>query len=400
MAVDLYSRECYIYFAKKTSIAMVNINVFSQILGLIDRDIFGRLVQQYQSDKHHKGLFCHLSSADSVRDISNGLRSTTGNMSHMGISRTPSKSNLSYMNAHRDHGLFRDLYYKLLDHLWQHHPHKRTELRRLQRKVFLMDATIIPLCLSVFDWAKFRSAKGAVKLHTVLDYDGCMPSFVHITDGKQHESKIAKSMSFPKGCVVVVDRGYVDYAWMNVLDSTGCFFVTRAKSNMKYTLVKTVKGEELRAGGILEDQLVELGGLANQRYAGKKMRLVRVWDSTKNVEYEFLTNNFSWKPATVAALYKERWEIETFFKHLKQRLKVTSFVGTSENAVYIQIWTALIGILLFKYIQKKAKYDWNLSNLVNFIRLNIFVKIDLWKWADDPFISGKPPDKKGQYVLF
>ncbi|WP_262709045.1 transposase [Sphingobacterium daejeonense] len=111
------------------------------------------------------------------------------------------------------------------------------------------------------------------------------------------------------------------------------------------------------------------------------------------------TNNFSWKPATVAALYKERWEIETFFKHLKQRLKVTSFVGTSENAVYIQIWTALIGILLFKYIQKKAKYNWNLSNLVNFIRMNIFVKIDLWKWADDPFISGKPPDKKGQYTL-
>lgn len=177
---------------------MVNINVFSQILGLIDRDIFGRLVHQYQSDKHHKGinswthfvsmLFCHLSSADSVRDITNGLRSTTGNMSHMGISRTPSKSNLSYMNAHRSHGLFRDLYYKLLDQLWKRHPRQRAELKRLKRKVLLMDATVIPLCLSVFDWAKFRSAKGAVKLHTILDYDGCMPSFVHITDGKQHGS--------------------------------------------------------------------------------------------------------------------------------------------------------------------------------------------------------------------
>src|SRR5690606_39090316 len=170
------------------------------------------------------------------------------------------------------------------------------ELRRLKRKVLLMDATVIPLCLSVFDWAKFRRAKGAVKLHTILDYDGCMPSFVHITDGKTHESKVAKAHSFPKGCVVVVDRAYVDFAW---------------------------------------------------------------------------------KPQTVSALYKERWEIEIFFKHLKQRLKVTSFVGTSENAVYIQIWTALIGILLFKYIQKKAKYKWNLSNLVSFIRLNIFVKIDL-----------------------
>lgn len=389
---------------------MVNINVFSQILGLVDRDIFNRLVHKYQSDKYHKGinswthfvsmLFCHLSSADSVRDISNGLRSTTGNMSHMGISRTPSKSNLSYMNAHRDHCLFRDLYYGLLDLLWNRDPHRRAELRRLKSKILLMDATIIPLCLSAFDWAKFRSTKGAVKLHTILDYDGCMPSFVHITDGKQHESKVAKTISFAQGCVLVVDRGYVDYAWMNILDSNGCFFVTRSKSNMKYTVIKTIKSEALMEGGIIEDQIIELVGSPNVGYGGKKIRQVRVLDSTKNVVYEFLTNNFSWKPKTVASLYKERWEIETFFKHLKQRLKVTSFVGTSQNAVYIQIWTALIGILLFKYIQKKAKYHWNLSNLVNFIRLNIFVKIDLWKWADDPFISGRPPNKKGQFVLF
>lgn len=389
---------------------MVNINVFSQILGLVDRTIFNRLVDLYRSDKHHKGinswthlvsmLFCHLSSADSVRDISNGLRSTTGNMSHMGISRVPSKSSLSYMNAHRDHALFRDLYYALLDRLWKDHPHQRAELRQLKRKILLMDATVIPLCLSVFDWAKFRSAKGAVKLHTILDYDGCMPSFVHITEGKRHESKVAKSISFPKGCVVVVDRAYVDYSWMNVLDSNSCFFVTRSKSNMNYTVVKSFQSDIMKQHGILEDQVIELLGDSGKKYGGKKMRLVRVWDSTKKVAYEFLTNNLAWKPATVAALYKERWEIETFFKHLKQRLKVNSFVGTSENAVYIQIWTALIGILLFKYIQKKAKYEWNLSNLVNFIRLNIFVKIDLWKWADDPFFSGKPPDKKGQLSIF
>lgn len=389
---------------------MVNINVFSQILGLIDRNFFDKLVRKHTSDKHHKGinswthlvsmLFCHLSSADSVRDISNGLRSTTGNMRHMGISRVPSKSNLSYMNAHRDHALFRDLYMGLLDELWRKQTHLRSELRLLKRKVLLMDATVIPLCLSVFDWARFRSAKGAVKLHTILDYDGCMPSFVHITDGKTHESKVAKTLSFPKGCVVVVDRGYVDYAWMNVLDSKGCFFVTRSKSNMKYTVRKSWQSENLKEAGILEDQIIELDSASSVKYGGKKIRLVRVWDSIKNVEYESLTNNFQWKATTVAELYKERWEIETFFKHLKQRLKVNSFVGTSENAVYIQIWTALIGILLFKYIQKRAKYRWNLSNLVNFIRLNIFVKIDLWKWADDPFISGKPPDQNGQFNLF
>ncbi|MBD1431192.1 IS4 family transposase, partial [Sphingobacterium litopenaei] len=178
------------------------------------------------------------------------------------------------------------------------------ELNRLKRKVYLMDATIIPLCLSVFDWAKFRSAKGAVKLHTILDYDGCMPSFVHITDGKQHESKIAKTISFPKGCVVVVDRGYVDYAWMNVLDSNQSFFVTRSKSNMKYTVVKTFQSEALKDNGVLQDQIIELDGDAKKHYQGKKMRIVRFWDSINKAEYEFLTNNFTWKASTVAALYK------------------------------------------------------------------------------------------------
>lgn len=259
----IYIAEIAIFSLLKLNTAMVNINVFSQILGLIDRNFFDKLVRKHTSDKHHKGinswthlvsmLFCHLSSADSVRDISNGLRSTTGNMRHMGISRVPSKSNLSYMNAHRDHALFRDLYMGLLDELWRKQTHLRSELRLLKRKVLLMDATVIPLCLSVFDWARFRSAKGAVKLHTILDYDGCMPSFVHITDGKTHESKVAKTLSFPKGCVVVVDRGYVDYAWMNVLDSKGCFFVTRSKSNMKYTVRKSWQSENLKEAGILED---------------------------------------------------------------------------------------------------------------------------------------------------
>lgn len=196
---------------------MVNINVFSQLLSLIDRDIFKKLVSKYNSDKHHKGLnswthlvsmlFCHLSCSDSVRDISNGLRSTTGNMNHMGISRAPSKSSISYMNEHRDHKLFKDLYFALLDNLWNKEPNQRSQLRALKRKVYLMDASVIPLCLSIFDWAKFRSNKGAAKLHTVLDYDGCLPVFMEITDGKVHESKKANSFSFPKGSVVVMDRG-------------------------------------------------------------------------------------------------------------------------------------------------------------------------------------------------
>lgn len=389
---------------------MININVFSQILSLIDRDIFKRLVSKYNSDKHQKGLtswthlvsmlFCHLSSSDSVRDISNGLRSTTGNMRHMGISRAPSKSSISYMNEHRDYNLFRDLYFALISSLWTKDVNHRKELRMLKRKVYLMDASVIPLCLSMFDWAVFRSNKGAAKLHTVLDYDGCLPVFMEVTDGKVHESKRANSFSFPKGSVVVVDRGYVDFQWMNVLDSKGCYFVTRSKVNMKYSVIKSYQSEVMLAGGIIKDQLITLDGAAAKRYGNKKLRLVHVLDSTTGDEYEFLTNNLQWKPTMVAMIYKQRWQIEIFFKHLKQRLKVTSFIGTSENAVQIQIWTALIGILLLKYIQKKVIYKWNLSNLVGFIRMNIFVKIDFWKWANDPFIKENVPDKNGQFTVF
>lgn len=389
---------------------MVNINVFSQLLSLIDRDIFKKLVSKYNSDKHHKGLnswthlvsmiFCHLSCSDSVRDISNGLRSTTGNMNHMGISRAPSKSSISYMNEHRDHKLFKDLYFALLDNLWNKEPNQRSELRALKRKVYLMDASVIPLCLSIFDWAKFRSNKGAAKLHTVLDYDGCLPVFMEITEGKVHESKKANSFSFPKGSVVVMDRGYVDFKWMNMLDSNGSFFVTRSKVNMKYSVVKSYQSDSMLESGVLKDQVITLTGESAKRYGGKKLRLVHVLDSTTGDEYEFLTNNMQWKPAMVAMIYKQRWQIEIFFKHLKQRLKVTSFVGTSQNAVQIQIWTALIGILLLKYIQKKVIYKWNLSNLVSFIRMNIFVKIDFWQWANDPFIKKKSPDKNGQFGVF
>ncbi len=389
---------------------MINLNVFSQILSLIDRELFKDLVAKHKSDKHQKGinswthlvsmLFCHFSSADSVRDISNGLRSTTGNLNHLGVVRAPSKSNISYINTHRTHELFKDLYYSVLDRLWQKDTHFRKDLGQLKRKVYLMDASIIPLCLSVFDWAKFRSTKGAVKLHTVLDYDGCLPVFMQITDGKVHESQRAGSYSFSKGSVVVVDRGYVDYSWLGDLDSRGCYFVTRSKVNMKYKVIKSYQSEALMEKGILKDELIELSGAACNKYNGKPLRLIHFWDSTTGNEYHFLTNNTKWKASLVANIYKQRWHIEVFFKHLKQRLKVSTFIGTSENAVMIQIWTSLIGILLLKYLQKKAKYDWNLSNLVAFIRMNIFVKINIWQWIDDPFLRPPIKGKKGQLKIF
>ena len=169
---------------------------------------------------------------------------------------------------------------------------------------------------------------------------------------------------------------------------------------MMYKVIKSYQSEALMEKGILKDELIELSGAACNKYNGKPLRLVHFWDSTTGNEYHFLTNNTKWKASLVANIYKQRWHIEVFFKHLKQRLKVSTFIGTSENAVMIQIWTSLIGILLLKYLQKKAKYDWNLSNLVAFIRMNIFVKINIWQWIDDPFLRPPIKGKKGQLKIF
>lgn len=214
---------------------MIKISLFSQMLSPIPRDKLDRLVSKHASDKHQKGirswtrlvamLFCHIGGAASVRDISNGLTSTTGSLSHLGVGRVPSKSSLSYINKSRTPELFKSVYFMLLDHLSSSHKFSRSGLSRLRRKVFLADASIIPLCLKVFDWACYRSQKGAVKLHTVLDYDGLLPVFVKLTDAKTHEIKVAKEMSFPKGSVVVVDRGYLDFAWLKILDSKGSFLL-------------------------------------------------------------------------------------------------------------------------------------------------------------------------------
>lgn len=389
---------------------MVKVNLFSQILAHISREKFDKLVKKHESDKHCKGLkswthlvsmlFCHIGGACSVRDISNGLSSTTGNLSHLGVPLVPCKSSLSYMNAHRSHELFKDFYFQLLDQLVNKHSFAKKGLLQLKRKIYLLDASVIPLCLDVFDWATYRRCKGAVKLHAVLDYEGCLPVFAQLTEGSVHEIKVAHSLSFPKGSVIVADRGYVDYKWLKVLDSSGCFFVTRAKSNMAFDVQQGFKVNGLKDDGVIEEQHVTLKNYKAKQYYPGKFRLIRYLDSSTGKEYLFLTNNFNWKAKTVADIYKERWHIEVFFKQIKQHMKIKSFVGTSENAVQIQIWTAMTAILLMKFLKERAKYDWHLSNLVTFIRLNLFVKIDLQKWLDQPFFTANQQGTNAQLSIF
>lgn len=380
---------------------MSNITLFAQILGKLDRRIFNKLVRQHQSDKHSKGfsswdhlvsmLFCQFANSSSLRDISNGIRSATGNLNHLGVNKAPSKSNLSYQNANRSWELFRDYYFSLFDYLGQQAKFKQVRFR-IKSKIFLLDSSTISLCLSLFDWAKYKTTKGAVKLHTLLDYDGNLPAYVHLTNGKTADNKAAYDLPLSKGSVVVADRFYNDFHLLNVWDSNQVFFVVRHKENLKYTPVKELELPQDRHQHILKDEIIRLDNKRNPL----KLRRVVVWDEINKQTIELITNQITWTANTISELYKSRWQIEIFFREIKQLLHIKSFIGTSQNAVMIQIWTALITILILKVLRKLAQYNWHLSALVAFIRLNLFVKIELQLWLDKPF--EQPPEYRPDYI--
>ena len=397
-------------FDKTPEPLMSNVTLFSQIIHKIDRPLFNNLVAKKQTDKSSKGfnswthlvsmLFCHFAKSTSVRDISNGLRSATGNLNHLGVNRAPSKSSISYQNERRDADLFKELYYGLLKRLGQQANQKRVKLR-IKVPVYLLDATVISLCLSVFDWATFRRSKGAVKMHTLLEYDGKMPTYVNITKGSVSDNKGAYDIPLQKGAVIVADRYYNDFPMLNVWDRKGVYFVIRHKHNLAYQNIEERELPENTAQHVLKDEVIELSNPTSKHKYPKQLRRIAVWDDENKQTIELITNNLKWAAQTIADLYKARWEIEVFFRDIKQLLHIKTFIGTSKNAVMIQIWTALITILIIKAMKNQAKYGWHLSNLVAFNRLNIFVKIELQKWLDQPFED--PPSKilnPKQGVLF
>lgn len=380
---------------------MANIALFSQIIGKLDKNIFRKLVKDRQTDKYAKGftswthlvsmLFCQFAKSQSVRDISNGLRSATGNLNHLGINRAPSKSNLSYQNKHRNWELFQSYYYQLFEYLGQQAGFRQVKFR-VKSKIFILDSSTISLCLSLFDWAKYKTAKGAVNMHTLLDYDGNLPVYVNITDGKTADNKGAMDIPLVKGSVVVADRFYNDFNLLNVWDSNQVFFVVRHKENLQYSVVKEFDLPDNRHQHILKGEIIEL---KNAKYP-KPLRRVATWNDEKQFVVELITNQMTWTANTISELYKSRWQIEIFFREIKQLLHIKSFIGTSQNAVMIQIWTALITILILKALKAMAKYNWHLSNLVAFIRLNLFVKIELQIWLDKPV--EQPPEPQQQYI--
>lgn len=373
---------------------MAKITLFAQLAQHLPKDSLKKVIRESGADKHSKGfntwshlismVFCQFASCGSLRDISNGLKSATGNLNHLGIQRAPSKSTLSYQNEHRDSSVFRDCYYKLFEYLGQQAVFKQKRFR-FKMPVKLLDSTLISLCMTVYDWAHYTHEKGAVKMHTLLDFDMLLPEYIHITDGKGSDGTSARHIEIKPFSLVVADRGYCDFGLLSNWDSMNVCFVVRHKGNLVYHTVEELPLPEKRHQDVLIDEIIELDGTKTKEKYPQRLRRIAVYNEEHGFTIELLTNNMKLAASTIADLYKARWEIEMFFRNLKQLFHIKSFVGTSRNAVEIQLWTSLMTILLMAYLKAIAKYPWHLSNLVHSLRLNTFTKIDLKTWLDDPF---------------
>jgi len=369
-------------------------SIFGQILHLFPKREFFEAVHATRAEKGAKGfrcweqfvamMFCQLGQAHSLREICGGLASCFGKAKHLGIQDAPKRSTLAYANEHRPWQLYEKLFYHLLGRCQQLEFGKRKF--RFKNRLFSLDATVIKLCAGLFDWAKYRQTKGAVKLHLLLDHEGYLPVFACMTTGKIHEIRIARTLNFPAGSIVVVDRGYVDYELFWSWTQGGVFFVTRQKDNARYRVVEDRAIPKNRS--ILSDQLIELEGYYSHKNYPGSLRRLEVWDEENEQRIVLLTNHLDFGATTIAAIYKDRWQIEIFFKTIKQNLKIKTFVGTSPNALLIQIWTALIAILVLKYLKHRSQFQWSLSNLVAMLRYNLFTYRDLWAWIDQPY---EPP---------
>lgn len=365
-------------------------SMFSQLLQLFSRIEFQQAVKETQAERHARGftcwgqfvamLFCQLGRAFSLREIIGGLRSCEGKLKHLGIT-APSRSTLAYANEHRPWELYQKVFLQLLERC-------RMEVGagkkfRFKNKLISLDSTTIDLCLSAFDWARFRRAKGAIKIHLILDHDGYLPQYAFITEGKVADVKVAQQLDFAPGTIVVDDRGYTDYTLWGRWCSQHVYFVTRMKDNALYEAIGDKEVPQHRH--VLKDEQIELRGPKAIEKCPYPLRRIEVQDPETGQLLVFITNHSALGASTIAAIYKDRWQIEIFFKALKQNLKIKTFVGTSPNAVKIQIWTALIAMLILKFLQLRSKIHWSLSNLVAFLRMNLFTHRDLWAWLNKPF---------------
>jgi hypothetical protein len=367
--------------------------ILNQMLKMFSRHEFQEAVSQTGTEYHARGfsswnhfvamLFGQLAGIDNLRGIQAGLATQSKHLYHLGI-KPVHRSTLAYANEHRSHELFKKIFESMLS---QCQPLAPKHKFRFKNPLSSLDATVIDLCLSLYDWAKFRTTKGAVKLHVKLNHAGYLPTFMAMTEGKVHETTVAPSVPLEAGDVVVFDRGYNDFAWFKSLVDKAVFFVTRLKKNARY---KVVERRPVTHKDIYSDQIIEFTGFYARRDCPYRLRRIRSRDQETGKIIVILTNHLDWSAKTIALIYKDRWQIELFFKTIKQLLKVKSFVGTSRNALLSQLWVALIAYLLLAYLKFKSTFSWSLYTLCAILPTNIFSKRNLWDWLNDPFHKPKP----------
>jgi hypothetical protein len=355
--------------------------VFSQLLKFVPRHEFETL-----ANKHHSGrsfrtasrwsqfvtmAMAQLAGRNSLRDIVENIAAQAHRLYHLGSAKL-SRSNLSRINEDKPYALYEALFGKLLSRCQGMTPGHNF---RFKNPLYSLDASTIDLCLSVFPWADFRTTKGAIKLHIGLNHAGYLPEFVTVTDGKTSDIEAGRALEFPKGSMVAIDRGYNDYAWYNQLTEKGIFFVTRLKSNAKTRVVS--RRPILEDTGLTSDQSIEFTGAQTAKKCPIQLRRIGYRDPETGKHYVFLTNNFKLAAKTIADIYKARWQVELFFKWIKQNLKIKSFIGTSKNAVMTQIWIALCVYLLLAFVKFQSKLKKSMQQLLRLLHLNLFEKRDL-----------------------
>ena len=381
--------------------------VFSQVMDYLPLHTFRRCVQRYQGnhkvrhfsclDQYLSMAFAQLTYRESLRDIEACLRAQRNKLYHMGIRSNTSRNTLANANKVRDWRIYAEFAHSLINTARTLYVNDDFGVE-LDQTVYALDSTTIDLCLSVFPWAKFRGAKAAIKLHTLLDLRGSIPSFIHISDGKLHDVNVLDHLIPEPGAFYVMDRGYLDFKRLHQLHQYAAFFVIRAKSNLQCRRLYSHPVQ--KQTGLRCDQTVVLTGFyPSQHYPGK-LRRIKYHDTVTDKTLIFLTNNFLLPPLTIAKLYRCRWQVELFFKWIKQHLRIKSFFGTTENAVKTQIWIAVSVYVLVAIVKKRLGLDLSLYTILQILSVTIFERMPLIQTLNESHCKTEKPDFSNQLNLF
>ena len=381
--------------------------LFAQIMEYVPWKTFGRIIDRHGGDAGVRTLSCadlfrvmafaQLTWRESLRDIEVCLTSNQAKLFHMGMKSAPARSTLADALNLRDWRIYHALAMRLIQRARNLYAKDALNID-LDATVYALDATTIDLCLSLFDWAPFRTTKAAVKMHTLLDLRGCIPAFIHISDGKMHEVNVLDFLPVEAGAFYVMDRGYLDFARLYKMHQSGAFFVTRAKRGMDARRVYSAATD--RSTGVICDQSIALNGYYITRYYPEHLRRIRFKDPESGKTLVFLTNNTSLPALTIAALYKNRWQVELFFKWIKQHLRIKRFLGTSENAVKTQIWCAVSTYVLIAIVKKELHLDPSLYTLLQILSVSVFEKTQISCALQPDATAPEIPISSNQLNLF